>query len=382
MSSSAVVMDVQSMTSTQESARTLANRSFQEDMTPWGWKIGSSSHNMTNLPVQRRTSGFRQDKHEVPRGILDLLQSIIKVYEQRSAEELRRHSETIFQLSAPPDLLATDFSGALEKWMLVSPFASWKSTPWLFPEFSQKESTLPLLEIEQEDAREWDENPLTPQDVLEQLQNPDIPHTDRRQLIIEAEGLDFDVDESTVLIPLLFEFIMKYRDSNNPEDLLAAGSAIRNYVALLPLTDVGTVATLLEPGHQTVLPLEIQLEIAKMVARKFTANPPHQVEPEPELANHLAGLAKAYMEPHILPREKYAAVTVNALLALAAMRSKRMDALLKPLNETPYTWFRYFFTQQLMQIIEEWRIRCVDVKQSENVAELESLLRRMVPATI
>ena len=56
----------------------------------------------------------------------------------------------------------------------------------------------------------------------------------RRTLILESEVLPFRGLQAVALEPLLRRFIEKYRELDDPADLVAVGSAIRNYVATAP----------------------------------------------------------------------------------------------------------------------------------------------------
>ena len=67
--------------------------------------------------------------------------------------------------------------------------------------------------------------------IVESLRRPDLEHEERRKLILKAEVLPFRGQHAAALVPLLRQFIETYRESNVPADLVAVGSAIRNYVA-------------------------------------------------------------------------------------------------------------------------------------------------------
>ena len=74
---------------------------------------------------------------------------------------------------------------------------------------------------------------------------------------------------------MLKRFIEEYRESDDPADLVAVGSAIRNYVATAPVGDaLEAAASLLKEQGELEIPIELEVEVTKMLVRKLTANPP------------------------------------------------------------------------------------------------------------
>lgn len=155
---------------------------------------------------------------------------------------------------------------------------------------------------------------------------------DRRQLIIEVEAVPFAEDQYR-LIELLKAYIEENRDSTDRDELIAVGSAIRKCVALFDSSEFGWLATLLESGHQPSL----DVEIAKMVFRRYSVSPPERPDPHPQLSDRLAEIASDYLRPHVFSRERSPAVAMLAIQALLAMRSERARAII---NDLPFGWFR------------------------------------------
>ncbi|NUN97751.1 MAG: hypothetical protein HUU16_16435 [Candidatus Omnitrophica bacterium] len=196
---------------------------------------------------------------------------------------------------------------------------------------------------------------LQPGEVVALLGNPNLDLNERRRLILAAEEMDFTGEQRMELLPLLRGFIEEFRDSNERDDLIAVGSAIRNYVALMDVSQIGALASVLEPGHRAVIPQEIELEIVKMVARKFAANPPAAPEPEPELATRLMELAEAYLNPRVLPRGRFSAIALLALQGLAGMRSPKLERLVEVARDLPFPWFHRQLRRLLNELLDQWR---------------------------
>ena len=113
--------------------------------------------------------------------------------------------------------------------------------------------------------------------------------------------LPFRGRQAAALTPLLKRFIEEYRESDVPADLVAVGSAIRNYVARAPVGEAfEAAASLLKSQGRLKIPIELEVEVTKMVVRKLTANPPVQRDQYPELALRLEELVDAYARPRLL----------------------------------------------------------------------------------
>jgi len=191
-------------------------------------------------------------------------------------------------------------------------------------------------------------------EVLNLLKVPGIDHATRRQLVIEAEVVRFSPPHKEALLHLLRDFIEKYRDSNDRQDQIAVGSAIRKYVACMNVADVGSVGLLLEAGQRGEPPLEIKLVIVKMIGRKFAANPPLAPNAEPELADKVFELAEASLFRHVLPEGKWAAMGLEAVHALAAMLSSKAEIAIDLVNRLPYKWFRDHLSLVLKDLEKKW----------------------------
>ena len=188
--------------------------------------------------------------------------------------------------------------------------------------------------------------------LLDQL--PQSCGEDRRRLIFKAEQERFEGDKRPKLIAFLRQYIEENRDSNDREELVAVASAIRKCVAMMSVADIGWAATLLEAGHRAAPTVEVELEVAKMVFRKFSAIPSTEPEPQPELAARLAEIAIAYLNPRILPRDRHAAVAMLAVQALMVMLSRQCDRVIEQVNASPFAWFRQQLRRRMERVVAEW----------------------------
>jgi hypothetical protein len=97
---------------------------------------------------------------------------------------------------------------------------------------------------------------LSSDTVFRSLGDLQVDPVERRRLVVEAEALDFTIDQAAMLTPLLQQFIDGHRDSNDPADLVAVGSAIRTFVAIATPDDAfAYAASLLKAGGRSPLPI-------------------------------------------------------------------------------------------------------------------------------
>lgn len=191
-------------------------------------------------------------------------------------------------------------------------------------------------------------------------------------LVCEVELTRFDPSQQAVLLPLLWRYILRHRDGNDCARLVSVGAAIRKYVALMPMEAMGELATLLESGHKAALPLELELEVAKMICRNFEVFPPAEPDTFPELAQKLWDMAQAYMHPRLLLRDKHSAVASLAVEAIVAMRSPLAESAWAAVNASPYRWFAELVSDDLDELQ-----RCWNEKSSSAAVWLQELRDRV-----
>jgi len=235
------------------------------------------------------------------------------------------------------------------------------SSGWLDPPFEEAV----------ESSERGIDHPDPAQGVVEQLERSN--GAARRQLVIEVEAMPFEGQERDRLIELLKVFIEENRDSTNRDELIAVGSAIRKCVALLDSSEFGWLARLLESGHRVQPSLDAELEIAKMVFRRYSVSPPVQSDPHPQLSARLAEIAGDYLRPRVFSRERFSTVAMLAIQALLVMRSEHARAIIDQVNELPFAWFRHQLRRRMHRTVHSMEA------DSAAVRELDALVRQIRP---
>lgn len=173
-------------------------------------------------------------------------------------------------------------------------------------------------------------------------------------LLCAIELASFDQSQRQVLLPLLWQYILDHRNSNDPNELVGVASAIRKYIAIMPMDRMDELAVLLDTGHRSPLPIDLEIEVAKMIYRNFEVHPPAVADPQPALAQRLWEIVQAYIHPRILLRDKHSAAASLAIEAIVSMRSPLAEQAWQAANASPYRWFAELVSDDLDDLHERW----------------------------
>ena len=110
-----------------------------------------------------------------------------------------------------------------------------------------------------------------------------------------------------------------------------------------------------------------------MVYRNFEVHPPVVGDPQPELAQRLWDMVRAYIDPCILLRDKYSAATSLAIEAIVSMRSPLAETAWRAAIACPYRWFAELVNDELDELHERW-----DSKNRDAAAWLHELRSKVL----
>ncbi|GAB4187113.1 MAG: hypothetical protein Kow00105_01690 [Phycisphaeraceae bacterium] len=207
----------------------------------------------------------------------------------------------------------------------------------------------------------------TAADLIDQLAGSSEPS--QRELVIEIEALPIDQEDRPRLIELLKDYILHFRDSKERENLIAVSAAIRKCVALMDLADMGWLSELLESGHRVQPSLDTELEIAKMVFRRYSQSPPDRPDPHPKLSEQLAEMASDYLRPRVFNRDRFSTVAMLAMQALLVMRSKHSPNIIDQLNKLPYRWFRHQLHRRMRKVLQQLPADAPGIDKLQNLTD-------------
>jgi hypothetical protein len=194
--------------------------------------------------------------------------------------------------------------------------------------------------------------PHPPSQLLGQIvrEAPKIP----APLICLAEVTRFDETQRAVLSLLLWRYILDHRDSGNHDELVAVGSAVRKYMAMMPIERMGEVTVLLEAPLQNRSQPGLTLEVAKMVYRNFESAPPASPDPHPQLASRLLEIARTCLKPDTFLVGNYATIASLAVEAIVAMRSQQAADAWGAALTSRHRWFAEMVSDHLEQLRKSW----------------------------
>lgn len=229
------------------------------------------------------------------------------------------------------------------------------------------------------------ETPAVPREpssheVLDALTAPDTTREAFRTAVLHAEAVDFDPTETRELTPLLRRFIEQYRDSNDPTDLIAVGSAIRTFVAYAARDEAfDFAAELLKTSVRAPLPIGLEIEVSKMAVRKLTTRPPTRPNQNPELGGRLVELAETYLNPRLIAREKHGAVALNAVLGVVLTRDPRANEIIERVRTLGAPWFQQVVGRRAGKLVSELTQRWGEDAHPELVRSLRDLVGAAAP---
>jgi hypothetical protein len=212
------------------------------------------------------------------------------------------------------------------------------------------------------------EDSITPVNLLSKIASENTSHEEKRSAVIESEVVSFSSDQENALCRLLRRFIEQYRNSEDPQDLIAVGAAIRKYVVTIDQEHFSDLAIFLDSAQNATIPIEVELEVVKMLVRRLIQSPPKQTNSEPQLADRLFEIVDDYLKPRLLSRDKVAAVTLNAILAICLLRSSHFDDLYRIFSGLRVVWFSDLVLRRALQIKNKL-FEMFDEEQAENYAE-------------
>ena len=215
---------------------------------------------------------------------------------------------------------------------------------------------------------------LTPADYVRKLCDAGLNENEKRMLVTQVETLDVTGEQASLLTRTLRQFIDDRRESNVPADLVAVASAIRKFVATASTQEAfDYAASLLSASGRSPLPIELELEITKMVVRKLAANPPASNESLPDLAARLNELSETYLNPRLLAREKHGALALNAVIGLVLTRDRLGSRVICRVRDLRVAWFQQLVRRRASRLKAELEERSSDDRYRDLLRSLDEL---------
>ena len=190
--------------------------------------------------------------------------------------------------------------------------------------------------------------------------------------IIEIQSTAIPDYKLIETIGLLVDFIKKHRCTSSQKVLIAVGAAIRKVLLNLPSSDIGIAADLLKSEGSLAVPIEVELEVTKLVVQRVAENPSINASHFPSLADAMLSNAMLYSTAKMVNREFYNATALNSVLACLLMQHSESHSLCNQLLQDSPSWFSRLCSNRLKRIRSELASR-KDLLSSRLVTHLDSL---------
>jgi len=190
--------------------------------------------------------------------------------------------------------------------------------------------------------------------------------------IIEIQSTPIPADKLSGAIDLLVEFIKKHRGTNSQNVVVAVGAAIRKVLLNVSDEQLGLGAELMKSAGNLEVPIEVELEVAKMVVHRFRYAPNRSTAGLSELASLLLDNARVYSKTNLVNRDCYNATALNSVLAIVLMRHEEAAALINHIESISPQWFVDLVKNRLRRMATE-----IENENLPKAAELVALMKAL-----
>lgn len=194
---------------------------------------------------------------------------------------------------------------------------------------------------------------MEPNEIIELLSLREKGRDPFVSLVCEAEITRFSEEEKETILPLLWRYIMDKRHSDNHDELVACGSAIRKYMACMPAEDIDECHVFFFDlvTNCSVLCVDLQLEVAKMAYNNCKAHLPKKSNMFYKLTDTFKIMVIRYVSEDLISGEgKHGAAASCAMKALFAMRSEgSAEEAWEVVDKKGPKWFKEIIADNIYQ---------------------------------
>jgi hypothetical protein len=213
--------------------------------------------------------------------------------------------------------------------------------------------------------------------IVSELKKPSISGIMwRNHLVLAAESMQFVTQGMREeLADRLLAIARELRHSRQAFDASTVWSALRTYASLIPRDRVVSLLEFLN-GQGTV---DTRLVALQCVARMFEPAPPEPGHAPSVLADCVYIFAEKMTDPLVITPGEVAAIALNAICALAAIRDPRLPDTLARVVKLKKPWFERQVRQRLHLLAVGWQTcgagaqQAIDAihQQTESLASTE-----------
>lgn len=188
--------------------------------------------------------------------------------------------------------------------------------------------------------------------IVSELKKPSISGMWRNHLVLAAESMQFlSQGMREELADRLLAIARELRNSRQTFDASTVWSALRTYASLIPRNEVVSLLEFLN-GQGTV---DTRLVALQCVARMFEPALPEPGQVSSVLADCVYIFAEKMTDPLVITPGEVAAIALNAICALAAIRDPRLPDTLARVVKLKKPWFARQVRQRLHLLAVGWQ---------------------------
>ena len=154
--------------------------------------------------------------------------------------------------------------------------------------------------------------------------------------------------------------------------MIAVGAAIRKVLLNIADEQLGLAAELMKSSGSLEVPIEVELEVAKMVVHRFRYAPNTSTVSLSDLAELLLENAKVYSKAKLVNREYYGATALNSVLSIVLMGHKESPALIEHISSVSADWFLDLVKSRLRRMAKE-----IENERLEGSGEVIGLMKTL-----
>jgi len=179
------------------------------------------------------------------------------------------------------------------------------------------------------------------------------PSDEAVDAVLKIQCTPIPYDNLSEAIELLVDFIKKHRSTNSQKVLIAVGAAIRKVLLNISDEQLCLAAELMKSAGSLEVPINVELEVAKMVVHRFRYAPNTSTVGLEELANLLLESAKVYSKSNLVNRDFYGAAALNSVLSIVLMGNKEATDLINHIVVVSPHWFVDLVKSRLRRMAKE-----------------------------
>ncbi len=207
--------------------------------------------------------------------------------------------------------------------------------------------------------------------IIAELCRMDLAEDWRNALVYAAENATFKKPEDQARVcSRLRELALELRETTKTGTEHVVWSAIRRLSSLIPSEDAnGLLAFLDRKGR-----VDTRMVALQCVARVFQNGPPsgrNAVEP---LERRVAEYAEKFLDPDVFESGENSSIARNAVLALAALGSPRLEGCMSRVDALGKRWLSRRIRHQLQELLDSWKAHGVESEKTPAMQVVERAL--------